>query len=150
MHGHVCPRLFYLESADFLKEAAQPDTDATKDSVAQPIISLYAITGIRTENAMLLSVSVHGHRLVAFLDSSSTHNFVNADLMRRLRLATAPHPTMWVLVTNEDRIPCEGVTQDVALDIGMEEFTISCFGINLGGFDRILGVEFLRTLSPIL
>jgi hypothetical protein len=47
-------------------------------------------------------------------------------------------------------VPCEGVARDVALAIGMEEFTISCFGINLGGFDLILGVEYLRTLGPIL
>ena len=99
---------------------------------------------------MLLPVHVHGHRLVALLDSGSTHNFINADLMRRLRLSTAPHPSMRVLVANGDRVPCEGVARDVALTIGAEEFTISCFGINLGGFDLILGVEYLRTLGPIL
>ena len=38
----------------------------------------------------------------------------------------------------------------MALAIGTEEFTISCYGISLGGFDLILGVEFLRTLGPIL
>jgi len=43
----------------------------------------------------------------------------------------------------------KGVTRDVALAIGTE-FTVSCFSINLGGFDLILGVDFLRTLGPIL
>ena len=90
---------------------------------------------------MLLLVHVHGHHLVALLDSSSTHNFINADLMRHLRLSTAPHPSMRVLVDNGDRVPCEGVARDIALTIGGEEFTISCFGINLEGFDLILGVE---------
>ena len=99
---------------------------------------------------MLLLVHVHGHRLMALLDSSSTHNFINADLMRRLRLSTMPHPSMRVLVANGDHVPCEGVARDVALAIGGEEFTISCFGINLGGFDLILGVDYLRTLGPIL
>lgn len=102
------------------------------------------------ENVVLLPVFVHGHLLMALLDSGSTHNFVNADLMRRLHLATAPHPTMRVLVANGDCVPCEGVARDVALAIGTEEFTISCFGINLGSFDLILSVEFLRTLDPIL
>ena len=99
---------------------------------------------------MLLPVHVHGHRLVALLDSGSTHNFINADLMRRLRLSTAPHPSMRVLVANGDRVPYEGVARDVALAIGGEEFTISCFDINLGGFDLILGFKYLRTLGPIL
>ena len=34
--------------------------------------------------------------------------------------------------------------------IGSEEFTVTCFGITLGEFDLILGVEFLRALEPIL
>ena len=38
----------------------------------------------------------------------------------------------------------------MSLAIGTEEFSISCFGISLGEFDLILGVEFLRTLGPIL
>jgi hypothetical protein len=71
---------------------------------ASPTISLYAIAGILMENAMLLLVSVHGHCLVALLDSGSTHNFINTELMRRLHLATAPHPSMRVLVANGD--PC--------------------------------------------
>jgi hypothetical protein len=99
---------------------------------------------------MLLPVTVHGHRLVALLDSGSTTNFINADLFSRLWLATAPHPTLRVLMANGDRVLCQGVARNVALAIGTEEFSIDCFGINLGEFDLILGVEFLRTLGPIL
>ena len=167
VRGHVCQRLFYLEAADFLdddipaevaavaafpEEAAilAPAPAAGQEPTAQPQVSLYTIAGIRTENVMLLPVFVHGHRLVALLDSSSTHNFINADLLRCLHLSTAPHPTMRVLVANGDRVPCKGVARDVALAIGTEEFTISCYGISLGGFDLILGIEFLRTLGPIL
>ena len=53
-------------------------------------------------------------------------------------------------MANGDRMPCEGVARQVALAIGSEVFTIDCFGISLGEFDLILGVEFLRTLGPIL
>ena len=167
VRGHVCPRLFYLESTDFLDDegpaevatvvafqeeaAPQEVVPATiQEPAAQPTVSLYAIAGIRTENAMLLPVHVHGHRLVVLLDSGLTHNFINADLLRRVHLSTAPHPTMQVLVANSDRVSYEGVARDVALAIGTKEFTISCYGISLGGFDLILSIKFLRTLGPIL
>lgn len=114
-----------------------------------PTISLYAIAKVRTENAMLLSATVHGHRAVMLLDSGSTTNFINTDLLWRLQLVTVPSPHMWVLVANGDRVPYEGVAWSVALAIGTE-FTIDRFGISLGEFDLILGVEFLRTLGPIL
>jgi len=109
----------------------------------EPKVSLHAPAGMRAENAMLLPVIVHGHRVVALLDSGSRTNFINADLMRRLQLVTTPHPTLRVLVANSDRVPCQGVARNVSLAIGTEEFSISCFGISLGEFDLILGVEFL-------
>ena len=36
------------------------------------------------------------------------------------------------------------------ITIGDEHFTITCAGNDLGCFDFILGVDFLRTLGPIL
>jgi hypothetical protein len=41
------------------------------------------------------------------------------------------------------------VARNVPLHIG-EEFSITCFNIDLGCFDFILGVDYLRTLGPIL
>jgi len=116
---------------------------------AAPVVSLHAIAGIHTEDTMLVPVYIHGHRLTALLDSGSTHNFVHVDLMRRMGLATSTTRTH-VTVANGDRVPCGMVARNVALHIGKEEFTISCLGIDLGGFDVILGVDYLRTLGPIL
>lgn len=167
VRGHQCQRLFYLEVDNYPENdmtvevatavaitadapgavaAPEPATVVTKPSM----VSLHAITGIRGENAMLLPVAIHGHRLTALLDFGSRHNFIDAALMHRILLSTILHPTVRVLVANGDSVPCEGVARDVALTIGTKEFSISCFGINLGGFDVILGVDFLRTLRPIL
>lgn len=43
---------------------------------------------------MRLPVTVHEHRLMALLDSGSTHNFIDVELMRRLHLTMLPNPTM--------------------------------------------------------
>lgn len=162
--GHRYQQLFYLETADFLdddiptevaaiaafpKEAADPAT--AEDTAVQPVVSLHTIAGIRTEDTMMhLHVYIHGHHLLALLDSGSTHHFLNNGVMRQLQLSTSAHPTMRIVMANGDRVPCEGVARNIAMAIGTEEFSISCFGINLGGFDVILGVDFLRTLGPIL
>jgi hypothetical protein len=55
-----------------------------------------------------------------------------------------------VTVANGDRLQCHGLVQHVPLTIGDEHFSITCTGIDLGCFDFILGVDFLRTLGPIL
>ncbi|KAK1626625.1 hypothetical protein QYE76_000940 [Lolium multiflorum] len=133
---HVCPRLFYLETVDVEEGdpttgpvAAAPETAGPTDAAATAfVVSLHALAGIRHERTMLLPVTIQGEPLVALLDTRSTHNFLPAATMRRLALQPTARP----------------------LTIGDEHFVITCAGIDLGFFDFILGVDFLRMLGPIL
>ncbi|KAK1612839.1 hypothetical protein QYE76_036512 [Lolium multiflorum] len=99
---------------------------------------------------MPLPVTIQGEPLVALLDTGSTHNFLPAATMRRLALHPMGGDNLRVTVANGDRLHCHGVAQHVPLTIGDEHFVITCAGIDLGCFDFILGVDFLRTLGPIL
>jgi hypothetical protein len=114
------------------------------------VVSLHALASIRHERTMLLPVMIHGERLVALLDTGSTHNFLPAATMRHLALQPTGGDNLRVTMANGDRLRCHGLAQHVPLTIGDEHFTITCAGIDLGCFDFILGVDFLRTLGPIL
>jgi len=161
--GHVCQRLFYLDVDDYVVEDAVPVGDAAaaaalREEPAAPelpnanafVVSLHAVAGIRTENTMLLPVLVKGERLLALLDTGSTHNFLRGTTMRRLGLSPAGGEQLRVTVANGDRLPCEGIAHDVPISIAGEVFSITCVGLDLGSFDLILGVDYLRTLGPIL
>jgi hypothetical protein len=54
------------------------------------------------------------------------------------------------MVANGDHLACEGITHNVSIRIGNEDFSIMCVGNHLGCFDFILGVDYLRTLGPLL
>ena len=58
VQGHKCPRLFYLEVADYIVEQPESDEDEQTSDAGQdkPIISLSAIAGIRTEDTMQVYV----------------------------------------------------------------------------------------------
>ena len=99
---------------------------------------------------MLLPVMIHDERLVALVDTCSTHNFLPEATMRRLALQPTGGEQLRVTVANGDRLRCHGLAQDVPITIGDEHFSITCAGIDLGCFDFILGIDFLRTLGPIL
>ncbi|KAK1619985.1 hypothetical protein QYE76_025502 [Lolium multiflorum] len=156
--GHVCPRLFYLETVDVEEGDPMAGPVAAASEMAGPtdaaatafVVSLHALAGIRHERTMLLPVTIQGEPLVALLDMGSTHNFLPAATMRRLALQPTGGDTLRVTVANGDRLHCHGVVQHVPLTIGDEHFVITCAGIDLGCFDFILGVDFLRTLGPIL
>jgi hypothetical protein len=160
--GHVCARLFYLETVDDREVGALTmKLDATTLSeagvmtygpvdVTAFVVSLHAIAGIKTAKTMLLPVTIHGERLTALVDTGSTHNFLSGDAMRRLALQPAGAKKFSVTVANGGRLTCQGVAQPVPIIIGDEPFSIDCIGIVLGCYDFILSVDFLSTLGPIL
>jgi len=141
--AEVAAAAAFQETPAVAPPVLEPTGEASATTGMPPIVSLYALVGVRPKNAMLLPVTVRGHRLVALLDSGSTTNFINADLFSRLQLPSVPHPTLRVLMANGDRVPCHGLARDIAVTIGDEEFSINCFGISLGEFDLLLGFDFL-------
>jgi hypothetical protein len=84
VQGHKCARLFYLEASHIDEEpeelAANAPTDAAAFDPDEPMISLAAIVGIRTEDTMQLYITIGNDQFVALLDSGSTHNFVRGDV----------------------------------------------------------------------
>jgi hypothetical protein len=161
VRGHQCKRIFYLEACDFTDdndtstdhETVDPTAvdEAATDAMANAlVVSLYALAGIRTTNSMVVPVLLKGERFLALLDTSSTHNFLLGDTMQRLCLATSGGEQLRVTVANGDRLLCASIARDVPIVIGGTVFSVTCAGIDLGGFDFILGVDFLHTLGPIL
>jgi hypothetical protein len=150
VRGHVCQRLFYLEVDDFLGEAAgEGGVDPLEEPAAPDVTGVNALAGIRTDKTLLLPVTINGERLLALMDTGSTHNFLNGDMMSRLGLAMAGGEHLRVTVANGDRLPCAGIARDVPVIINDESFSITCVGMRLGCFDFILGVDFLETLGTI-
>uniref|UniRef100_A0ACD5Z4T7 Uncharacterized protein n=1 Tax=Avena sativa TaxID=4498 RepID=A0ACD5Z4T7_AVESA len=96
--GHVCARLFYLETVDDGEvEGLAAELEATTISEAGVttygpidatafVVSLHALVGIKTAKTMLLPVTINGERLTALVDTGSTRNFMSGDTMRRLAL----------------------------------------------------------------
>jgi hypothetical protein len=146
----------YVEAdtpAEELGELPPPATVETAPATTTAtafVVSLHALVGIRHERTMLLPVKILGERLVALLDTGSMHNFLPAATMRRLALQPTGGDHLRVTVADDDRLRCHVLAQHVPITISDEHFTITCAGIDLGCFDFILGVEFLRTLGPIL
>jgi hypothetical protein len=62
----------------------------------------------------------------------------------------APRPGLSVKVANGDRVTSKGVCPKQLVSIDDEEFDLNCYILPLAGFDVILGVQWLRSLGPIL
>lgn len=93
---------------------------------------------------------MNGRRLHVLLDSGSTYNFFNMQVVQQRRVISRLITDTHVVVGNEDLVSCDGLCCNVAMRIGEVDFTIEAYAIALSGFDLVLGVHFLKTLGPIL
>jgi hypothetical protein len=146
--GHRCARLFFIELDDFAAEDAPLEED-----LEIPHISLHAITGlwsIRVTDTVQLRVVIGTHTFIALLDTGSTHSFIDSSALDALGLQPETRPGLRVMVANGDKLTSAGLCRSIPLSIDGCHFCVDCFALPLGGFDLVLGVDWLRTLGAIL
>jgi hypothetical protein len=91
------------------------------------------------------------HNPVAILiDSGSTHNFLQDRVAKQLGLTTTPAHSFKVLVGNGEELQCTTICPSVSLILGPHSFTIDLFVLPLSGAELVLGVQWLKTLGPIM
>jgi hypothetical protein len=139
-HGDICKQLFTIELIDNAGEAEAPT------------ISLHALTRIQpcSGRTMQVMVFINGAQLSALLDSGSTHNFVDSSATMRAGLALMPQSGLRIAVANGDRVSSPDCCRDLCITIGGEPFSLDCYSLDLGSFDMVLGVQWLKSLGPIL
>ncbi|KAK0608486.1 hypothetical protein LWI29_031439 [Acer saccharum] len=140
--GHKCktPKLFYIEAEYDEVEVEPPDGE----------ISLNAITGSQTPNTMRLEGYIGKHRLVILVDSGSTHNFVDSNLIKKCGLRAENGRVLQVKVANGELLKSEGYCAQTPIRIQTFQTMVDLFALPLGGCDIVLGVSWLKSLGPIL
>jgi hypothetical protein len=54
------------------------------------------------------------------------------------------------MVANGDRVTSPGCYRDLSVSIGNEQFIINCYGLSIGSYNMVLGVQWLESLGPVL
>jgi hypothetical protein len=133
----------------FLLELEEEDTTTEPPLQVDLGISLQAMTGIGVTDTLRLPVTINGINLTALVDSGSTHTFLSEAAVARLGLQVLSQPGLSVKVANGERISSKGQIT-ATLTIGQEKFTTTCYSLPLDGFDLVLGVQWLRSLGPVV
>jgi predicted aspartyl protease len=89
--------------------------------------------------------------VVVLVDSGSTHNFIQDRVAKKLNLPTEPAAHEFkVLVGNGEELNCSLMCSQVKLQLGSHFFTIDFFILPLSGAEIVLGVQWLKTLGPVV
>jgi hypothetical protein len=132
----------------FLMEL-EDDDDAT--AVADDLgISLHALIGITGANTMQLLVNIAGQELHALVDSGSTHTFIHDVIVHRLGLKVTLQPGLSVKVANGERLQSYNACKATNVIVQDENIVMNCYALPLEGFNIILGIQWLKSLGPIM
>jgi hypothetical protein len=116
----------------------------------EPGVSLHALTGLCGANTMQLVIHIGDKQLHALVDSGSTHSFIHEVVVYALGLDVVHRPGLSVKVANNERLQSYDVCKATLVHIQGEEFVMYCYTLPLEGFDVILGVQWLKSLGPIV
>ncbi|KAF2322890.1 hypothetical protein GH714_031839 [Hevea brasiliensis] len=113
-------------------------------------ISLNAITGIRNPQTMRLEGKWNGKQVLVLIDSGSTHSFVAAKLVTQADAQIDEKDGLRVKVANCEQLCSPGICRGVSLKLGSHPIKTDLFVLPLSSIGVVLGVNWLRTLGPIL
>lgn len=150
--GHRCKKLFLIEGVYEEEEIGrledgEPNYGEEEDV---PEISLHAIAGIPKPQTMRIKGVIQKNRIIMLVDSGSTHNFLSVDVASQLGLHPDKNTSFEVLVANGEKLISQGKCSNVQVWLNGTLFLLEFYLLSLGGYDSVLGAQWLRTLGPIL
>jgi hypothetical protein len=161
--GHKCKEqnIFMAISEDISEDDVEtplmsesPEiTDITHPSdppEAEPIISLNALTRFSAPQTLKLIGYIKHRKVIILVDSGSTHNFIHHHIAQETHCYIHVVKNFQIMIANGGSMKCGGHCENVHLQIGDYHLKSHMFSIDMGGCDIVLGVEWLRTLGPIL
>lgn len=156
-HNHRCNSRVHLLIAD--DEERSPDTYTPlglKLDPPDPIdpnttqLNLHSLTGPLAPKTLRFSGLLDNQKVLTLVDGGSTHNFIQDTMVAHLGLSPCDTSPLKVMAGNGQYLHCHQVCPAMSIMIQEVAFTIDLHLLPLCGANIVLGVQWLRSLGPIL
>ncbi|TXG69870.1 hypothetical protein EZV62_004805 [Acer yangbiense] len=137
----------YYEDDEPPDETPEWSTDLDEET---PEISLQAMIGSSNPQTMHIRGVIQTKKVVLLVDSGSTHNFLNENVAAKMGLSPTEATRFEVVVANGEKLASKGLCKGVRLVIQGVPMEVDFYLLPLGGYDAVLGAQWLRLLGPIL
>jgi hypothetical protein len=107
-------------------------------------LSLNALAGTDTDGTIQIRALVENKVMLLLIDSGSTHSFVDQSLVEKMQLSTTDIPMLRVKVANGEVISCAAAIPNMQWWAQGHTFTHTMRVLQLGGYDGILGMDWLQ------
>jgi hypothetical protein len=124
-----------------------PPSDPTK---VEPVISLNELTGFSASQTLKIIGYIKHRKVIILVASGSTHYFIHHRIAQKTNCYIRAVNNFQIMIANGGSMKCGGHCENVCLQIGDYHMKSHMFSIDMGGSNIVLGVDWLRTLGPIL
>lgn len=149
--GHQCKRqILLLEGNDTQEEGEAEDGDCEGlEEEDNGEISIHALKGMVNNKIIKVEGQAKGGSLMILIDSGSTHNFLDEGTARRLNCKLAGTLPLSVTVANGQKVLSRSSCNGFCWEMQGEEFETDLRLLQLGSCDVVLGVDWMKGVSPI-
>ena len=121
----------------------------SEHNVLELEITLYALLGSPSSGTMRIKGTINGHWIIILIDTSNTHDFLDATIISKLQLHLDPTVSFEVKVANGETIKTKGVCLDVKVAMQGHVFFVDLNVLPLGDCELILRTQWLKSLGLI-
>jgi len=153
--GHKCSSSLFLlimEDDDTTSEPHEQQS-TLPESVPEPPpaqLSFNALSGKVVPETLRMQGYICGQPVSILTDRGSTHNFVHQRVVMTVGLNMNTTSPLRVTVGNGEELQCQQTCSDVEVTIQQHPFVIDFHVLPICGADLVLGVQWLKTLGPVL
>lgn len=158
--GHVttnaprqCSCMFYRSSGIFCHsdDSAAPDQDTASVHDAQVLlaVSVAALSGKSSFNAIQFRGKVQGHSASILIDSGSSHTFVSRSFAAKLSGQSPLSQPLTVKIADGQLIQCDSEILQLHWSVQGCDFQSDAKILSLAHFDVIVGMDWLARFSPM-
>ncbi|KAM3364985.1 hypothetical protein ACQJBY_015005 [Aegilops geniculata] len=140
------------EFMDFMgiapSEGEGPSTEQTETEEAVYAVSLQAFNGNDSSKLLQFTAVLQGQNVEVLVDSGSSASFINSRCVPQLQGLQALPRLARVKVANGAELRCELEVPNCPWTVQDHQFSTSFKVLPLGGFDVIVGMDWLEELNP--
>ncbi|WVZ18571.1 hypothetical protein V8G54_005893 [Vigna mungo] len=154
--GHKCKaQETEVDSTTLSDSLAAPNPDHllahdVHNELSSAQITFNAFAGLPALEALSVLGLFSKKQVTILVDGGSTHNFIQDRVAKFLNLPLQPTPTLKVMVGNGSVIECHQICPVVPISIQGHIFTVDLHVLPISGADVVLGIQWLKTLGPIV
>ena len=153
-HRSVCPNrqlrvLTVINGLELevINHDEETECQMTYDNQVLHTLSLNSYMGIESPKTTKLRGYIQNMEVTVMLDSGASHNFINPEVVNKLRMKVYADSSLDVLLGNSVTVNALGVCRAVTFELHQTNFTSDFISLELGNVDVILGIQWLETLG---